>query len=228
MDAHESAIRVAFFGDNADRHPLDSFVPVLGAFLTPDAGFHVDFITDKTLFTDYVDKSGKPFEPLTAYDVLVVFHPSLRTLWTWNTDQMERIEAFVAGGNGLVALHSTLAMLEEDPHHQRVARLVGGHIIEHGPLVEGVEVSFSEIEHPIAPSIPEFSLYDEPYKVRPYEDVHVLATVSHSSIGASPAVWTRTGGGRVCYISTGHSPRAYANEQQQALLANAISWTAGG
>ncbi len=221
----EHQLDVILFGDNADRHRLETRAPIIKTSLERTGSMRVDVTTDKTLFTDYVDKADKPFAELPGYDVLVLYHPSLRTLWTWNANQLSYLESFVEAGGGLLALHSTLAMLEDDPHHQRLANLVGGTIIDHGPLVEDVSVEITDAEHPITTDLHPFSIRDEPYNLRTNDDIRVLAEIAHDSIGCSPALWTKSvGDGRICYYSNGHAPETMADPNFQQVLANAIRW----
>lgn len=216
---------IALFGDNADRHQLCDRAPIVRAHVEATGIAQVDVITDQTLFTDYVDKAAKPFEALPSYDALVLYHPSLRTLWSFNQRQLAYLETYVNNGGGIVALHSTLAMLSDDPHHQRLGDLIGGTIIDHGPLTDDVDVRIDDPDHPITADISSFTLFDEPYNLAIRDDVDVHASVSHPSIGDSPALWTKTvGEGRVCYYSSGHDPRTMLDPHFRHLLERSIEW----
>lgn len=216
---------VALFGDNADRHELDDRAPILAAHLETTDAATVDVITDRTLFTDYVDKAEKGFRALPDYDALILYHPSLRTLWTFNRRQLAYLESYVEGGGGILALHSTLAMDPEDPHHQRLGDLLGGTIIDHGPLTDDVAVRIEDGDHQITADLDDFTLYDEPYNLEPRDDVTIHARVEHDSIGDSPAIWTAgRGAGRVCYVSCGHAPRTWLDPNFRSVVERAIGW----
>jgi type 1 glutamine amidotransferase len=223
----EDSTQVIVFGDTADRHSLESRAPIFERFLGNHDQIEVECTTDNTLFTEGVDKSEKAFAPMTEYDVLILYHPSLRTLWTWNVRQLAYLEEFVQNGGGLVAMHATLAILENDPNHQRLADLVGGGIIAHGPLVDDVRFEVDKPDHPIMEGVESFALQDEPYKLWCNSDVTTLARIFHETIDESPAIWTKPyGHGRVCYYSSGHGSGALTNPNFQRLLTNAVLWTA--
>jgi type 1 glutamine amidotransferase len=58
-------------------------------------------------------------------------------------------------------------------------------------------------------------------------DAHVLLTTDHPKCGHDIA-WTKTyGKSRVCYLMFGHDEKAWQNANYQALLINAIHWSAG-
>ena len=219
---------VALFGDNADRHELADRAPILAAHLEGTNTATVDVITDQTLFTEYVDKGEKDFRALPDYDALILYHPSLRTLWSFNRNQLAYLESYVEDGGGVLALHSTLAMLPDDPHHQRLGDLLGGTIIDHGPLTDDVVVHTDDPDHPITADLDAFTLYDEPYNLEPRADVTVHARVEHESIGTSPAIWTAAhGDGRVCYFSCGHAPRTWLDPEFRTVVERAVDWVIG-
>jgi hypothetical protein len=208
---------LAFGDDNRPYHEFDWAGPTMQEFLEQVDGLSVDLTADHTVLESGLDD----------YDCFVSYHPSPRTSeWSFTEGQLDGLEAFVRDGNGFVPLHAATAFAEDNPLHDRQARLIGGSFVEHGdPTTISVEIT--NRDHPVTAGIESFEIHDEPYKLRPDPDVDVLATVDHESIGESPVCWTKTeGDGRICYYSNGHDEESFATPQFRRIVTNAVTWAA--
>ena len=149
--------------------------------------------------------------------VLYVHHDTL------SPAALDRLDAYLEGGGGLLALHSASASYKEEP---RFYEILGGQFVRHGP-VEEFAVQLSSSEDEVFGSIPAFSVRDELYRHEydPANRIHF-----HTMIGEErePVVWTRRWGqGRVCYCSLGHTVGAVRHPQVHQILGRGLAWAIG-
>lgn len=150
---------------------------------------------------------------------------------------LERLEAFVSEGGGLLAVHAASASFMGE---ERYFDILGGRFVEHGPI-EMFEV------RPVAPGpdapqdevfrdIPAFSVKDELYRHEydPDNTIHFYTLVGDER---EPVVWTRTvpsggsgqaGPGRVCYFSLGHTLSSMRHPQVWQILQRGLAWVCRG
>jgi hypothetical protein len=212
-------IRAVIFGaNNRPYHRLEDVGPVIESFLA-EAGIAADATSDRGIFTR---------SDLEDYDAIINYHPSPRTSeWTLAEDAFEGIRSFVRDGGGYLPLHAALAFPEGERAYADQASLAGGELIGHGEIDE-LAVEIEDGSHPITAGVDSFRIRDEPYGMRHDEDVDVLATVAHDSIGRSAVCWAKPEGrGRVCYYANGHDERSFRNENLQRIVTNAVRWVAG-
>jgi type 1 glutamine amidotransferase len=129
-----------------------------------------------------------------------------------------RLDDFVRGGGGILAIHSATASFKES---QRYFEILGGRFIGHGP-VENFEVRGRKYD--IFNGIESFSIRDELYihELQPGIDVHF--TIAHDG-QESPAVWTHSyGAGRVCYAVPGHTTESMKHPAMQEILRRGLKW----
>jgi uncharacterized protein len=155
---------------------------------------------------------------------------------------LSRLEGFVAGGGGLLGVHSALASFKQQPVF---ASLLGGRFAGHGP-VQLYEISPVENRSageggahtpggvpatggapitggPFAGTGP-FTLTDELYLAELLDGSQVHFT-TQSVAGPVPVVWTRSHGrGRVCCASPGHTIAAMASPDYQQVLLRGLEW----
>lgn len=156
-----------------------------------------------------------------------------RRAWAYHTPPATRaaLDAFVAGGGGLIASHTASICFDDWPEW---ADVLGGawdwDRSSHPPPAE-VDVHVVA-PHPVTDGLPErFTLVDEVYgdqRVRP--DAEVLAVARRSPDDADqPVVWAyRHGRGRVVYDGFGHDAASLTHPVHARLLHQALAWVAGG
>jgi len=156
---------------------------------------------------------GRTFQAM----VLYVHHNTISPL------ALERLEEFVGGGGGLLAVHSASASFNQE---ERWFELLGGRFVEHGPI-EQFEVRPSEPQDSAFGEIPHFSVRDELYRHEydPGNQVHFFAEVGGER---EPMVWTRLWeGGRVCYCALGHTVSSVRHPQVGEILRRGLAWVCG-
>jgi type 1 glutamine amidotransferase len=135
------------------------------------------------------------------------------------------LDAHLAAGGGLLALHSSVIALSTVPE---LRGLLGGEWVEsrsmHPPYGEAA-VERTAAEHPIATTLGDFGLQDERYSFLEVEaDVTVLFNHEHDG-RRHPLVWVRTvGPGRIVYDALGHDAASYDSADHQELIGRSIRW----
>ncbi|MHC4192789.1 MAG: ThuA domain-containing protein, partial [Planctomycetota bacterium] len=91
-----------------------------------------------------------------------------------------------------------------------------------------VNAHVKDNKHSITRAMSDFTIIDETYGNQVFEkDNHILLTTDHPA-SDEPLCWIRRyAKANVCYIQLGHDHKAYANENYQRLIAQAIKWSAG-
>lgn len=160
-----------------------------------------------------------PQRPLAALGAIVLYvHHN-----TISPPALKRLEEFVGGGGGLLAVHSASASFKQE---QRWFELLGGRFVEHGPI-EQFEVRPSERQDSAFGELPPFSVRDELYRHEydPDNRVHFYTVVGGVQ---EPVVWTRSSGsGRVCYCALGHTVRSMRHPQVVQILRRGLAWVCG-
>lgn len=146
------------------------------------------------------------------------------------TETRRALLAFVEGGGGLLAVHTTSICFDDWPEWGDV---VGGAwqwgVSSHPPVGPAtVRVSSS---HPIVAGLPEqISLEDEVYgdlAIREGVEVHATARRTPDD-DEQPLVWThRFGAGRVVYDGLGHDAASIRQRDHARLLTQALAWITG-
>lgn len=150
----------------------------------------------------------------------------------------ELVTDHVANGGGYVGVHCAADLTStapEDPDDlidgldepiPALRDLIGGHFFNHPEQAEyGVDIL---ADHPITEGVEDFRVYDEPYQVEVDDDVTVLARMDHDDLDDYPVVWIApSDGGRVAYVSLGHTDDALEDESFRRLLTNGVRWASG-
>jgi type 1 glutamine amidotransferase len=134
---------------------------------------------------------------------------------------LSRLDGFVSGGGGVLALHSATASFKDSP---RYAEILGGRFTGHGP-VENFEVRGRRYD--IFRGIEPFTVRDELYlhEMQPGVDVHFTAGQGGHD---TPVVWThRYKNGRVCYVEPGHTAASLKHPSVQEILRLGLKWACG-
>ena len=180
-----------------------------------DCGYDFDWVEDA---------GGWSADAMAGYP-LVIFaranHTSASNMTPWATAEVgEAFVDHVAGGGGLLVLHSGTAGYDQVASLQR---LVGGTFITH-PAQCPVTVA-PLAGHALTAGSAPFTLRDEHYHmemVDPEVDLFLQASSEH---GTQPAGWTRTeGAGRICVLTPGHNLEVWLHGSYQALLRNGMDW----
>jgi type 1 glutamine amidotransferase len=157
---------------------------------------------------------------LDPYDLVVFFY----TVGEVTDAQKNGLLNYVAGGKGLVGIHSAADSFRECPEYRA---MVGGYFVTH-PHFRDYQVSVVDPEHPITHGLVEFMVKDEQYILDYDPRVHVLCSALYKG-KAMPVAWTKGWGkGRVFYLALGHNPEACGHEMFRLLLTRGAVWAAKG
>jgi len=172
----------------------------------------------------YIIKRVRSLEQLPAdlptYAALVIYlhHKHI------STAALDRFEAYLAGGGGVLAIHSPTASFKDQP---RFAEILGGRFVGHGPVGAFTLEPVSPPD-PVFGDVPAFQVVDELYhhELQPDIQVHFTAQQQGKPI---PVVWTRVHGqGRVCYAGPGHRAGSLRSAAYQEVLRRGLAWVCVG
>lgn len=138
-------------------------------------------------------------------------------------DRAERrgLQRAVADGAGLLAIHST-AYLEDDD----LVPVIGARYVDHGPHPHESRFAVQLASHPVTAGVAPFQLEHEHYRLAVEPGVDVLAW-RDAPYGREPLVTAHSyGRGRVCYLQFGHDLRAWGEPEVRRLVTNAARWLA--
>ena len=136
---------------------------------------------------------------------------------------LESFDAFIAGGGGVLAIHSVTASFKGS---DRFSSILGGKFSGHGPI-ETFDVCPVTPESEIFGRIPAFQVTDELYLHDLQPDIKTHFTTLHDGLSV-PVVWTRTHGkGRVCFTCPGHKAASVRVREYQRVLTRGLTWVCG-
>ena len=191
-------------------HDSDRFAPMLKAALAP-YGFNFSYTTDAA------DLNATN---LANYDALLIYsnHRAIAA------SQEKALLDFVAGGKGLLALHSASFCFQNSPPY---IALLGAQFERHG--TGEFSAAFVHPSHPVLAGLQPFQVWDETYvHTKPGPDRTVLMERTEGA-GREPWTWVRSHGkGRVFYTAYGHDERVWGHPSFHALMKNAMIWAIGG
>jgi uncharacterized protein len=134
---------------------------------------------------------------------------------------LERLESYVRGGGGLLAIHSASASFKHEP---RYAALLGGRFVGHGPVER---FTLHPAESDIFAGVGDFSVVDELYLHEHPSGIRVHYTARTGGQDV-PVVWTQDfGAGRVCCLGPGHRAATVRLPAFQALVRRGLLYAAG-
>ena len=154
--------------------------------------------------------------PLNSFQAIVLYvhHDTL------SPAALERLDAYLGQGGGLLALHSASASFKEEPRYYDI---LGGRFDHHGPVEEFV-VQPADADDEIFWGISSFSVRDELYR-HEYDAANRIRFCTMVGDECEPIVWTRERGqGRVCYCALGHTVDAMREPHVQQILRRGLSW----
>jgi trehalose utilization protein len=141
-------------------------------------------------------------------------------------DVVERVQARILDGMGLVALHSA--------HFSKIFKRMMGTSCDLKWRVADERERLWVIApgHPIADGLPEQielqpeEMYGEPFDVPPPDELVLVSWFQGGEVFRSGCCWQR-GKGRIAYLRPGHETYpTYHNATIQRLIANAVRWAA--
>ena len=148
------------------------------------------------------------------------YAPFRAALAFWASDaQIDRLEAWVAGGGRLLAMHTACLCFDTQPRWK--ALLGGGWTwgVSHHPPLGPIRVALTGGAG--------FDLIDEVYHhLAPVPEARIWAQ-SALEEGPQPVAWTRTfGRGRVAVDALGHDRRSLDAPAHRALIGGLLDWLA--
>ena len=151
----------------------------------------------------------------------------------FHTGQQQALADAVALGKGLVGIHCTNVMGEQDggidPAYRPFFELLGNRYLSHGPgHHEGRHTVEIVAEHPVTDGVTDFELFDEYYEFELADDKVTVLAQRHRADGAViPVMYAReAGAGRVVYLALGHDMRAWGEPPFRQLVRQALTWAA--
>jgi hypothetical protein len=153
-----------------------------------------------------------------------------REEWAFSLDEAgrARLVEFVAGGGGLLGLHTASICFDDWPGW---GELLGGAWVwgtSHHPPPGRFTVEPSGEDHPITRDVSAFEAEDEVYSAMALGPATRPLLRSDAATGAQPLLWAREHGrGRVVYDALGHDERAFAPEPHRRVLRRAALWALG-
>lgn len=158
-----------------------------------------------------------------AVDVVIFYYWNHR----WTKEGYQEMDAFLARGGGLIALHSATI---EDQAAESLAQRIGLAYnprlkFRHGPLMLEIR---TDKQHPITQGLEKIDFVDESYwpPIGEIQRVEVLAT-SREEGAPRPMLWTyQQGKGRAVGCLLGHYSWTFDDPLFRLLLVRSIAWTA--
>lgn len=168
------------------------------------------------------------------YDVIVTYDFNQQIPEEAKADFVARLKE----GKGLVVLHHAIAAYPSWPEY---CNIIGAHYYLEKTTVNGVEkarsaykhgvhfrIHIADPNHPVTRGVSDYDTVDETYKwFDVAKECHPLLTTDEPE--SNPVLaWAKTyEKARVVYMQSGHDHTAYENPGFQAVLRQAIRWTAG-
>ena len=190
-------------------HDSDRFAPMLKAALAP-YGFNFSYTTDAA------DLNATN---LAKYDALLIYsnHRAI------TAPQEKALFDFVAGGKGLLALHSSSFCFQNSPAY---IALLGAQFERHG--TGEFTAALVNPSHPVLAGLQPFQVWDETYVHTKLSTDRTVLMERSEGAGREPVAWIRPHvKGRVFYTAYGHDERVWGHPGFHALMKNAMTWAIG-
>lgn len=172
-------------------------------------------------FTAFTFRRAKSLEEIVnmrlddvAAIILYIHHNTL------STEALNKLEAFVISGGGLLALHSASASFKQNDAY---FKLLGGRFITHGRIHTFGVLLFDEADALFGKRT-NFKVTDELYRhsVEPDVKIHFITRVDDED---EPVMWTRLHKkGRVAYLALGHRPGVWRQPAVRDILQSSLDW----
>ena len=227
--AQKSKFRVLVLASRASDHvkmmaAAQPFFTKLGA----DNGFSVDYTDDTSKINT---------DNLRNYEVFVMLQLAP---FDMSYAQQAALQKFCEEGKGWVGIHAAGLTGKQflgtnSRYWQWFEGFMGDITYSPHPKFQQATVLVEDRKHPATIHLPAtFSISDEWYEFNksPRGKVRVLATVDENTykqnkpMGDHPIIWTNEQFRRMIYISIGHSPDDFTNNDYITLVHDAIVWAA--
>jgi type 1 glutamine amidotransferase len=229
VNARQHQFRVLIIASRASDH-LKMIAAAKPFFeeLSQKNGFDVDFTDDTSKIND---------ANLANYQVFVMLQLAP---FDMSYSQQATLQKFAEQGKGWVGIHAAGLtgkefLAKNTIYWQWFEGFMGGVLYSPHPAFQKATVIVEDRKHPATMHLPAtFEISDEWYEwdKSPRSNVHVLASVNESTykqnkpMGDHPVIWTNENFRRMIYISIGHSPEDFTNQNYIILLRDAIVWAA--
>lgn len=185
------------------------------AGLVAEAGLPVQIAVGLDRFVD-------PMPVTRETDVFVIYTAGSNL----SAAEQSALVDLVAGGKGVVALHSSSVVLADQ--QQTFSDLIGARYLGHCPDASEGRIAVRVGDHPITVLLPDFEIDDEYYRLETGPGVEVIAEHRLTDGSWAPAMIIRTeGAGRVVYTTLGHDGRAWSHPRFRQLVRQAVLWAGG-
>ena len=193
-------IKVLFIGtDEETPHNPSKMFPLLAAPLAR-RGIQLTYAGTATEVLD-ASKLG-------YYDAVMIYGDQIML----SAPQQQALDAFVAAGHGVVALHSVGNL-----------PLIGARLQPQGGAEFTAEIT--QPANPVVQGLQPFAAWEEPLAQSPSADRTVVMERVDSQ-GRQPWTWLRTQGkGRIFYTAYGHDERTWSQPGFQNLIERGIVWS---
>lgn len=130
----------------------------------------------------------------------------------------EALYQYVEQGGSLLVLHNGISIQLQEP----LKKMVGGSFITH-PQQE--EITFVLKENPLTKGCNDFALVEEPYQFELEKDDKDIFMSYIYRNKEYPAGWQKGfGRGEVIYLTPGHTPEQFHNEEYTKLIKNCMRY----
>jgi uncharacterized protein len=223
----------------ADRRQARAVVIISGDDVYEDlfaAGLKVQEILVRAGFAATIGVGTARLATTGDWDLVVLY----TALGLFPESCQRALATAVAGGTGLIALHSS-SVYPQSPNgqvaasHEVIADLIGCRFRSHGP--EPHESRFTirgDARHPVTRGLRPFDITHEHYDLEVLPACEVIgwremtagaATTAGAAVLREPVCCARElGSGRVCYLQPGHDMRVWDEPGIRELLARAARW----
>lgn len=178
-------------------------------------------------------KDGAAFSDVSAwpYDVIV--------LYNFNQQMPEKeganLISLLDKGVGLVIMHHAVAAYPDWPEYRKI---LGGRYylkdeeedgVKHArcTYVHDVDIEVQPVAgHPVTEGLAKFVINDETYKGYSVDEGNQILLTTDNEKSQKEIGWVRGyRKSRVCFVQSGHGPKAYENANFRRLVSQAITWT---
>lgn len=147
--------------------------------------------------------------------------------YTLTDDDAAVIERHVAGGGGLLALHTAVICFDAQPRWRRLCGAAWDWEASSHPPAGPVPVVLTAAgrDHPLTVGLDDFTVQDEAYGFLD-EDPDLVALLTSGHGGRDhPLLWAReVGAGRVVTDLLGHGPGSLAHPAHRTILERVLRW----
>lgn len=214
-------------------HPFAALAQTTAAALACD-GIKTQIIDNVDTFVDVLSDPGHRPDLITVFTLrFLMEHPrydDVRERWAETSTERTRqaIESYVAGGGGLLAVHTACVCFDD---WAGWGDLLGAswdwEQSSHEPIGPAL-IASTDVPHPITHGIGSFAITDEIYEALVTRSDFETLLTSRRAGAAQPLLWTRNhGDGRVVVDTLGHSIESLTLAAHDLVLRRSAQWAVG-